>query len=117
MGGKEKETVNKQTFKKWDFGPILTFLRADDDGNLRKLQCKICSAHLGDILREAKHRSMKGVAMHGITNLAEGLESVHRGNLYRHIKSGSLHDWAKRKLCVSDSQLNPSQSILSLSSK
>ncbi|KAK6181813.1 hypothetical protein SNE40_009596 [Patella caerulea] len=107
---KKKETVNIKTFKKWEFKDQFEILRKDDNGNITKWRCKFCADHLSDVLNEARRRNMKGVVVNSIMHLADGVECVHKGNLFRHTRSGGLHDWAKRKYGTSDGISSPSPS-------
>ncbi|XP_064596785.1 zinc finger protein 862-like [Liolophura sinensis] len=97
MATKKPETVHQKTFEKWPFKEEFRVLATDSDGNITKLQCKICADNLAAIRAEAARRNVKGAAFNGIVNLADGVECVHRGNLSRHIKPGGLHDWAKQR--------------------
>ncbi|KAK6168634.1 hypothetical protein SNE40_019828 [Patella caerulea] len=97
MATEKPETVHQKTFNKWPFKDEFTILQLDNDSNITKLQCKICSTHLSVIRVEAGRGNVKGIAFKGIVNLSDGVECVHRGNLFRHIKAGRLHDWAEQK--------------------
>lgn len=93
---KKKDTVNIKTFNKYFFKEDFLIEDQDDEGNILKLQCKICSENLPDIRREAKRRNIKGVVLDGILNYADGVYYIHKANIMRHIRSDSLHDWAKK---------------------
>ncbi|XP_041356519.1 uncharacterized protein LOC121373808 [Gigantopelta aegis] len=109
---KKRESVNRRTFNKWDFKDEFIILKMDDQGNITKLLCKICATHLTDIINEAHRRNMKGVVVDGIVKLASGVECIHKGNLCRHIKTGGLHDWAKKKYGM-ENIISPSPSTFS----
>ena len=94
---RKRESVNRRTFNKWEFKDDFEILKMDDEGNITKLLCKICATHLSDIINEAHRRNLKGIVVNGIVKLAAGMECIHKGNLCRHIKTGGLHDWAKKK--------------------
>ena len=40
---------------------------------------------------------ISGPPLNALISYIDGVSYVHKGNFEKHIKSGSLHDWAKRK--------------------
>ena len=64
--------------------------------SLRGLHCKICSEHIEAIrLESARRGGTRGAAFKNLLSYVDGVDSAHKGNLVKHVKSGSLHAWAK----------------------
>ena len=59
------------------------------------LKCKVCTTYLGEIRKEARKRNIRGNVLDGILNYTDGVKYIQKGNFDKHIKSGSLHSWAK----------------------
>lgn len=62
---------------------------------------KFAQSTWGDIMKESERCSIKGVGIHAIIELEQGVESTHREKLHRHIKCGSLHSWTFSRLMFS----------------
>ena len=63
--------------------------------SIKSITCIICRDHLAAIRKEAKSRSLKGVILNGIENYADGTVTyIHKSNVAKHVKVGTLHDWA-----------------------
>lgn len=92
---KTKEAVTRRTFEKWWFKKDFN-AEFDDSGLVIKLTCIVCVENLAAIYREARLRSIRGTALKSIQHYADGITYVHKANIERHVKSGSLHDWAKK---------------------
>ena len=93
---KKRNTVSKKTFLKWechaDFDAVI-----DDDGDIETLTCKICVKYADQIRVEARGRKLKGQVLESILSYAKGVTYVHKTNVSNHVKSDSLHNWAKQK--------------------
>lgn len=97
MSGKKKgETVHMKTFKKWPFMNDFT-VECDEVGWLLELRCKICTEKYQEIRKEAKSRKISGPPLDSIINYIDGVKYIHKANVMKHIKNGSLHAWAKEK--------------------
>ena len=93
---KKKETVSKKTFLTWSCHADFDY-EVDADNNVIKLTCKICVNNIQQIRVEAKHRGLRGSVLDSLLKYADGIDHAHKGNVYKHVKSGGLHDWAKKK--------------------
>lgn len=47
--------------------------------------------------QEAKSRDLSGAVTQAIVNYADGITYIHNSNYMWHIRSGGLHNWAKKK--------------------
>ncbi|KAK6171748.1 hypothetical protein SNE40_018183 [Patella caerulea] len=93
---RSEETVSLKTFKSWDFHGDFNF-EVNEENKIRQLTCKICTYNIAGIRREAKRRGISGTVLNGIINYVDGVTYIHKSNVSRHVASGSLHDWAKRR--------------------
>lgn len=93
----DSASVSVKTFEKWTF--YRDFEPEVEDGMVKCLRCKICSKNAVQIRMEAKSRGISGPPLNSIIKYIDGVTYVHKTNVEKHIKSGSLHDWAKRIFC------------------
>ena len=91
------DTRQTDTFHSWECHNDFSF--KDDGDKLTLLQCNICSNHATSIRREALLRGISGVILKGVLSYVDGVTYIHKSNVLRHVQSGSLHDWAKKKFC------------------
>ena len=47
---------------------------------------------------EARKRNVRGTALDTLLKYADGISYAHKGNVDKHVKSGGLHAWAKKKI-------------------
>ncbi|XP_064605788.1 zinc finger protein 862-like [Liolophura sinensis] len=94
-GTSNSESVSLKTFLSWDCNQDFDY-ETDDTNKLTKLQCKVCSQHLARIRGQAKLRGITGQSLQSLINYVDGVTYIHKSNVTRHVRSGSLHDWAKK---------------------
>ena len=90
----KRNSVKKTTFLKWSKNEDFDY-EVDDDDYLTILKCKICTIHLAAIRQEAKTRGIRGTALKSLLTYTEGVSYIHKSNFDKHVKSGSLHDFAR----------------------
>ena len=93
---KKPNTVSEKTFKTWgnheDFD-----LDVDEDINVTKLCCKVCTVHINVIRQDAKTRGLRGNVLNGVLNFVDGIDGAHKSNILRHTRADGLHNCAKSK--------------------
>ena len=72
-------TVSKKTFSNVD---------VDDEGNIARVRCKVCTPHINVIRQEAKRKGLRGNVLDGVLNYVDGVDGAHKSNIMRHTKSG-----------------------------
>ena len=92
-----RKTVTVKTFLKWQCHDEFDYKMDEVSEDLTLLKCKICFVHYAEIRKEAKRRNLRGNILEGTLNYTEGVSYIHKANFDKHIKSGLLHDWAKKK--------------------
>ena len=75
---KKPDTVSEKTFKTWENHEDFD-LDVDEDGNVTKLRCKVCTVHI-----EAKTRGLRGNVLNGVLNFVDGIDGAHKSNILRH---------------------------------
>ena len=85
-------------FVKREWASVCRFISANI------VTCKICTVHLQQIRVEARKRNLRGEVLNSLLKYADGINSAHKGNVEKHIRSGGLHDWAKKKFSKSAEQ-------------
>lgn len=93
------ESVTLNTFNKWPFSSDFSY-EVGVDGRIKLLQCKICTEHITQIRKQAKTKNISGKVLDGLLAYIDGVTYIHKSNVQRHVRSGSLHDWAKQNLCT-----------------
>ena len=94
-----RESVTLKTFRSWDFCSDFCYeVEEHDQNRISKLICKICSKHVSAIIAQARIRGISGKSLDSILAYVDGVNYVHKSNVARHVKSGSLHDWKRKKL-------------------
>ena len=96
-------TVSKKTFSNWENHKDFD-VDVDDEGNIARVRCKVCTSHINVIRQEAKRKGLRGNVLDGVLNYVDGADGAHKSNIMRHTWSGGrhtwsggLHDWAKTK--------------------
>lgn len=85
------ETASESVIKKHFFHG--TYETSVGEGiKLTRLQCKVCSKHISEVVESVE-------SMPPLINYVDGLTYVHKSIVRRRVKSGSLDDWAKQKIC------------------
>ena len=68
-----------------------------------------CTSFYSKIRQEAIGRGISGLPLDAILKYLADIAYVHKGNVEKHIRSGSLQQWAKDKFCHKDSSGAQSQ--------
>ena len=92
----QRESVTERTFKRWpsDLSRNFIYDINEETGKLENLRCLVCSENWEIIKEEAIRRRLKGQVLVSLKQYVEGVQHVHRGNVDRHCKPGSLHEFA-----------------------
>ena len=94
------ESVSKKTFESWgsDLTRDFKIIKCDAKEIIRELQCEICYHFQNEIVAEALRLGFHGQAAAKFKNRTFMIfKNVKKCNLLRHIRSGGLHTWARRK--------------------
>ena len=92
----KKKLLPKKTFPKWNSHEDFDY-EVDEEDNIIKLTCKVCCTHLQQIRVKARKRNVCRTALDSLLKYEDGISYAHKGDVDKHVKSGGLHDWAKRK--------------------
>ena len=93
-----RESVTLKTFRSWDFCSDFCYeVEEHDQNRISKLICKICSKHVSAIIAQARIRGISGKSLDSMLAYVDGVNIHHKSNVPRHVKCGSLHDWAKKQ--------------------
>ena len=68
-----------------------------------------CTSFYSKIRQEAIGRGISGLPLDAILKYLADITYVHKGNVEKHIRSGSLQQWTKDKFCHKDSSGAQSQ--------
>ena len=93
---KKHESVHVKTFMKWECNEDFTY-ECDEEKRITMLKCTICTKYISAIRQEARFRNLSGQVMKGLLSYVDGVTYIHKSNVLRHCRSGSLHSWAKQK--------------------
>ena len=67
----------------------------NDEDNIIKLACKVCSTYLQQIRVEVRKKSMRWWTLESLLKY-DGVSYAHKRNVDNHVKSNSLYDWVKK---------------------
>ena len=110
-----RKTVTVKTFLKWKCHDEFEYEMDEVSEDLTLLKCKICSVNYAEIRKEAKRRNLCGNILDGILNYTDGVRYIHKANFDKHVKSGSLHDWAKKNFVTINKSNNSAEPHVQLS--
>lgn len=87
-----KSTVSLKTFEKWTFSKHFE-VDVDEDKIVTKIKCVTCLNKWEEIKQEAKRRNLRGQVLNNVKQYIDGVNYVHKANVERHCKPGSLHEF------------------------
>ena len=93
---KKPNTVSERTFNTWENHEDFD-LDVDEDANVTKLRCKVCTVHINVIRQVANTRGLRGNVLNGVLNFVDDIAGAHKSNILRHTRADGLHNWAKSK--------------------
>ena len=84
---RKMNTVLKKTFSNWENHEDFD-VDVDDEGNIARVRCKVCTSHINVICQEAKRKGLRGNVLDGVLNYVDRVDGAHKSNIMRHTKSG-----------------------------
>ena len=63
---RKMNTVSKKTFSNWENHEDFD-VDVDDEGNIARVRCKVCTSHINVIRQEAKRKGLRGNVLTGWT--------------------------------------------------